>query len=205
MTPIIHVPPWAGTAVIWQRIDDQLTVHQVVGPQAARIVVDAEPELAPFDLAAQVHLVDGRYVVTRLDVHASALADQPIVLGDFLGDELDQSYFPSTTVPPITARGLAAIRLPAILQAALAPAVNVKRSFADGHEVLGMIDANDKLAATYCRARAVGDNPTRAVADELRIGHSAAAQRVSRARKAGIIPPVRDDELPRLADRTGRR
>ena len=42
----------------------------------------------------------------------------------------------------------------------------------------------------YVSARAVGDNPTAAVAHDLRSSSGAAAQRVRRARQKGMLAPT---------------
>jgi hypothetical protein len=46
------------------------------------------------------------------------------------------------------------------------------------------------VALTYVTARATGDNPTAAVAEDFGLTHSAAAQRVKRARDKGYLPPT---------------
>ena len=47
-----------------------------------------------------------------------------------------------------------------------------------------------RVATTYSVAYALGEPPTEAVAERLRISHGAAAQRVKRARDAGYLPPT---------------
>ena len=46
------------------------------------------------------------------------------------------------------------------------------------------------VAAVYDKAWRRGDNPTRAVAEDLTITRSAAAKQVARARAAGYLPPA---------------
>jgi hypothetical protein len=47
----------------------------------------------------------------------------------------------------------------------------------------------EKVARIYRLAQAAGEMPTKAVADQLGISRDAAAQQVSRARKADLLPP----------------
>jgi hypothetical protein len=46
------------------------------------------------------------------------------------------------------------------------------------------------VASTYVAARAVGENPTAAVAGDLALSRAAAAQRVRRARAKGYLNPT---------------
>ena len=50
-------------------------------------------------------------------------------------------------------------------------------------------DSNVRTAVVYMLARAVGGKPTTAVARDAGVSQAAAAQRVRRAREAGLIPP----------------
>lgn len=100
----------------------------------------------------------------------------------------------ATTVPPITPRGLAAIKLPAIISRGLRDETRARRRMASDELVTG-IGRDDELAFVYLGAAMVGENPTQAVATHYGIGRSAAAQRVRRARLADppTLPPLEGD------------
>jgi hypothetical protein len=51
-------------------------------------------------------------------------------------------------------------------------------------------DPEARVAYRYLLARLVGENPTKAVADDLGISVDAAAQRVRRARQKELLPPA---------------
>jgi hypothetical protein len=51
-------------------------------------------------------------------------------------------------------------------------------------------DPNARLAYRYLLAKLTGENPTKAVAEDLGISVDAAAQRVRRARQQGLLPPA---------------
>jgi hypothetical protein len=51
-------------------------------------------------------------------------------------------------------------------------------------------DARARVAYRYLLAKLTGENPTKAVAEDLGISVDAAAQRVRRARQQGLLPPV---------------
>jgi hypothetical protein len=57
----------------------------------------------------------------------------------------------------------------------------------------------ERVATIYRLAKAAGEAPTKAVAEQLGISRDAAAQQVSRARKADLLPPpmiIRRDRSP---------
>jgi hypothetical protein len=187
-----HVPDIAELVPAWEWGDGQ---QLLVPPRATVRVVD-EPAVSPYGLDMRVVWDEHRYVITSLDLHADSVADFD------RQDEFARFVMPippqdpalfrrSEHVPPITPRGLAEVKLPAILSRALRSECKVRRRMANGSYVTGM-GREDELPAVYLLAQAVGDNPTQAVAEHFGIGRSAAAQRVSRARQAKppLLPPV---------------
>jgi hypothetical protein len=59
------------------------------------------------------------------------------------------------------------------------------------HPLEDPVDPLWRVAITYSAAHAVGQPPTKAVAEALGITPGAAAQRVRRAREAGYLPPTK--------------
>jgi hypothetical protein len=53
-----------------------------------------------------------------------------------------------------------------------------------------LTDPDERLAYRYLLAKLVGENPTKAVANDLGISVDAAAQRVRRARQKELLPPA---------------
>ena len=76
-----------------------------------------------------------------------------------------------------------------ILRQSLRTHVTARRLMSNGEWSTG-ISEEDLVTTTYLLAQLVGDNPTVAVGLELGISRQIAAQRVSRARKAGLLPPT---------------
>jgi hypothetical protein len=62
----------------------------------------------------------------------------------------------------------------------------------------------EKVARIYRLAQAAGESPTKAVAEQLDISRDAAAQQVSRARKAGLLPKARLVRGPTIWERQGK-
>jgi hypothetical protein len=54
----------------------------------------------------------------------------------------------------------------------------------------------ERAASIYRLAKAAGESPTKAVAEQLGISRDAAAQQVHRARQTGLLPKVRLVRLP---------
>lgn len=190
MTIQTSVPRGEHGARIWPSDGEQLSAGgtEVIGPRSALIEVRQEPALSPYSLDLAIRLDEGRYLVAELKAYgkSSALDYSDVARRDINGDEDDFDPTPFI-LPPITARGMAAIQYGAIMREALRREVSVRRLNSRGDTVTG-IGREDEVPAIYCLARAAGDNPTQAVADELKIGRSAAAQRVARARRAGLLP-----------------
>ena len=81
---------------------------------------------------------------------------------------------------------LTKIRLSARLRRALRGVVLLVKD--EGGFAIDPSDFDERAVAAYVTAQLVGDNPTSAVAAELGVKTNAAAQRVSRLRKAGRLP-----------------
>ena len=173
------------TDVIHQISDEQ----QLLGPARAEITVYNEPEHSPYGLKILVSLKDGRYAVTRLEIIADRSNDAPDILRAMREPSRDDTYTPSENVPPVTAAGLLDVKLPPILRKALRPQIVARRKLSTGEWSTGFTE-DDLVPATYLLAQLVGEHPTAAVAQELGITRQAAAQRVSRARKQGQLPPT---------------
>jgi len=145
-------------------VDDR--AQELIGPASAQIRVEDEPDLCPYPIVAlTVELREGRYDVTELQVNA------------------DHG-------PPIAVRGLQTIRIPEIVRRGLRDEVTIRRTTEYGATTTG-VSRDDEVPLVYLLARAVGDDPTKAVQEEFKMTtRQAAAQRVARARKAGRIPPT---------------
>ena len=89
----------------------------------------------------------------------------------------------------VSVRALQQLRLPEIVRRGLRDQVIVRRQIDDDRTTTG-VGAEDLVPLAYLLARAAGDDPTKAVAEDLHLSRSAAAQRVARARKSGRIPPA---------------
>ena len=165
-------------------------IQQLLGPQRARIVVHDEPDVSPIDLELRVALSGGRYRVTELSLIASRVAD---VEDDFVRATRvpsdDDRYTPASDGPGISPTALQEIRIPPILTRALASTVKPRRLLSTNEWVTGMTE-EDIVPTTYMLAQIVGAPPTQAVAERLGISSGAAAQRVKRARDAGLIEPT---------------
>jgi hypothetical protein len=189
------VQPIHQGARIWPSDDfQQAGGSEVLGPSRVAVTVRQPTDHSPYDLDLVAHLIDGTYVVP--DITVMGLYERPDYIARavqaFSGagpDEPPELPTDSGTLPPVTSRGLSEIRLAAILQEALRGQCTVRRTMADGTVVTG-VGREDELEVVYVLARAVGENPTQAVAEHFKIGRSAAAQRVARARSAGKLPPA---------------
>lgn len=179
----VTIPVGHYGGVIWKGPDNE----QVLGPVDATLDVVNEPELSPYPLRVNVALRDGRYIVTSLEVIADVRADGDRDVWDITSDLGKRT--PSASCEPVTVAGLAKVRLSRVLRTALVRHVNVSRTTATGDQVYGM-GKSEELPAVYALARAVGDNPTKAVAEHFKLTQASAAQRVARARKAGQLPAV---------------
>lgn len=183
MKVLTTVPPGFERGVIWEGDDGQ----QVLGPQIAELeLIDPDPELSPFPLQLIVALVDGRYEITKLILRADRYANEQMDALRHDGDRINRGTR-SETVPAITARGVGAVSLPAILRDGLYGKCWPRFRNELGDMVEG-VGRGDELPITYVLARAIGENPTQAVAKALGITPGAAAQRVARARRDGRIP-----------------
>jgi len=149
----------------------------------ALVTVEVEPtgdeaELTPFRLQFDARLIDGRY-----QVHQATLT------------QVDGGQ-------SVTATSLSAIRWPELMRRALAGLVYVMVEDEAGHTIsalslgaAGRPADDDSTLATYLSysylvAHAVGLDPTKEVGAEYGLTQGAAAQRVRRARKAGLLPPT---------------
>lgn len=182
MTIHTRIPAGYESSVIHAVSDSQ----QLLGPERARIIVHDEPELSPYDLELRVTLQDGRYVVTQLTMNANRLTDADDMVRLNRDGSEDDYYTPSVS-GPVTAVGLGQVKLPPILRQSLRNHVTARRLMSNGEWSTG-ISEEDLVPTTYLLAQLVGDNPTVAVGLELGISRQIAAQRVSRARKAGLLP-----------------
>lgn len=164
MTIQTTVFPGEHRHVIWRDEHGQ----EVLGPATASIVVEDESDLCPFPaMQASVRLRDGRYDVVELQINSEG-------------------------GPPVTVRSLQLIRFGAILRHrdGLIGEVTIRRTTSDGRTVSG-VGRDDEIPLVYVFARAVGDDPTKAVEETFKLpSRQAAAQRVARLRKAGRIPPA---------------
>ena len=191
MAIITRIPSGWDADLIHEISDTQ----QLLGPARARILVHNEPDHSPYDLELKVALDGDRYVVTHLEVISNRWADTAEDVANLMRatgrpPSEDDHFTPSKTLPPITATGLLEIKLPPILRKALRPEVKARRLLSNGEWSTGITE-EDLVPTTYLIAQLVGDNPTAAVAEELGISRQTAAQRVARARKAGLIPPAK--------------
>ena len=184
MTIITRIPAGYESSVIHTVSDSQ----QLLGPERARIIVRNEPELSPYDLEVRVALQDGRYVVTQLTMNANKVTDAPDELRLSRPGSEDDFYTPSAS-GPVTAVGLGQVKVPPILRQGLRREVTARRLMSNGEWSTGITE-EDLVPTTYLLAQLVGENPTAAVGLELGISRQIAAQRVSRARKAGLLPPT---------------
>lgn len=163
----------------------------MLGPKIAELeLIHPAPDLSPFPLQLIAALVDGRYEITQLILRSDRRADEDM---DTLRHGTDREVWRidrgtrSPHLPAITPRGLGEVRLPAILREGLRRLCWPRFRNQFGDMVEG-IARGDELVVEYLLARAVGDNPTKAVADMLGISAGAAAQRVARLRREGRLP-----------------
>jgi len=180
-----HIPSGCESAVIWEWPDGK----QLLGPQVIEIgLFEPDADVSPWPLRLGVALnEDRRYVITKLEVRAGATAHRG-------GSNLTQplrvtNLMPSTDLPPITTRGIMQISLPTILRRALKGKFSTRFRDADG-DLVERVVPDDAPDLIYMRAQAMGEDPTKAVAKELGISPGAAAQRIARARKQGLLPPT---------------
>jgi hypothetical protein len=122
------------------------------------------------ELSIDFALRDGRYVMTRIE------ATEPEGRG--LNIEDVRSFRYSEVLPAA---------IDAVLKKSRGP---VSTLLAAQHKSEGL----EQIAIWYRLAELFGAPPTAAVAQHLGISPAAAAQRVRRARHAGLLPPVRRKE-----------
>jgi hypothetical protein len=67
--------------------------------------------------------------------------------------------------------------------------ITVQRRTIDGMVVSGL-GRDEEVTAVYVLARIMGQHPTKAVGEHFGLKPAAAAQRVARARRAGLLPPT---------------
>jgi hypothetical protein len=178
----IDVTILAGTP--YETIYDNGRGQVLRGVASAVINVHRGSPLSPLPLELSVVLFEGRYVVRALSAEAVLIDDMnPNIDLAPLVDEHGRRPL------GVTIDVLSRVRLPEIIRQALR-----------GHVVLGRDDEggshwtppdSDDPVVIYLTARACGEHPTKAVAAQLGISHAAAAQRIARARKAGLIPPTK--------------
>lgn len=181
-----------GWATIWpsavEQQDEPIPI-EIIGPGEAFVLYEVDSaRLSPYDLEARVQLHAGRYVVDDLKMYPrveyrSLLHIDPTGAPAFSHDE----DYAEALKGVITTTGLTKIRLGKIILEGMRREVTVRRRGASGDVVTG-VGREEEMARIYCLARAVGENPTKAVAEHYAITSAAAAQRVMRARKAGILP-----------------
>jgi len=181
-----HIPAGCESAIIWEWPDGK----QLLGPQLIEIgLLEPDADASPWPLHLGVALgEDRRYVITQLAIRAGAMAD--LVGGASLTRPTRVArLMPSPDFPPITTRGIMQISLPAILRRALYRKFSTR--FRDKYgDLVERVALDDEPDVIYMRAQAMGEDPTKAVAKELGISPGAAAQRVARARKQGLLPPT---------------
>lgn len=163
----------------------------VEAPEEGLVVVNGPflKDKGPATLELHMTLEEGRYVIAEMHMWAGRLAgpvrDRPWSAPDV--DDLMGTPSPGGI-------DLEAVRRfnyrPALRQAL----AGVVRPITGEGELLSTqrkpsgTDPNWDVALGYVIARAVGDNPTAAVAEDFGISRSAAAQRVRRARQLGYLP-----------------
>jgi hypothetical protein len=118
-------------------------------------------------LTLDVRLIDGRYVVTQLEAHGPE------------GGQLDVEAVRRFPIAQMLRR-----TLPGMLERGAGTAEALVRLRREP-------DSPERVALVYRLAELFGDAPTSAVAADLHISQPAAAQRVRRARQAGLLPPAR--------------
>jgi hypothetical protein len=144
----------------------EIEAGRLMAPVSAAVDVNVsnEPGLAHFRL--DVELIDRRYQTVRLEA----------------------------TPPPgagLDFEAVRRVRVPEMMRDGLASLIVYESVDGESYTAERPLDNPDPLwpvALTYSVAHALGQPPTLAVAERLRISAGAAAQRVKRARDAGYLP-----------------
>lgn len=187
--------------------------HQSPAGVASRLWPD--PERGPWLIRAMFARVDGRMEVVGLELRSARRADRDPKTRELVDAEPHLAgVLPSQSWPHLEDR---AGREPLPLRADVWRSVPVaqiaselRAAYVDVLEDSGALDAADArlrarwqgpsedraatledVAAIYLDALDAGKPPRMAVADKLHLSKSAAAQRIARAREAGLLAPTR--------------
>lgn len=142
----------------------------------------------PAEVELHLELEEGQYVIAELHVWARPGA---------AGERRSRPYLQGQSLPGAESGGIdfEAVRsfnYRRVLRQGLAGVVRPVSDQGDGllstQRKPPGVDPNWDVALAYVIAKAVGDNPTQAVAHDLGISQPAAAQRVRRARQLGYLP-----------------
>lgn len=146
----------------------EMPAGRLLMPATATVHVDIDGDPTLSRVILDVELLDRRYQVTRME-----LVTPP-------GAGLD-------------VQAVTKLDLPSFIRAGVAHLIRMESTDGDVFTHTAPMTDPDPLwpvALTYSVAHVLGESPTAAVASHLRISKGAAAQRVSRARAAGYLPPT---------------